>query len=283
MPNRPPPRPRSLVSRITAILSTFATGDSHTVTEIAHMTGLPVSTTHRLVGELTSWQLLRRTEDGQYEVGFSLHRLSGDVASLPRLHERATQVVTDLSDVTRRRARLGILRGTRVAYIEKQVGPRPATTWCAGATLPAHATALGKAILAFAPRAIIASVEQELTVHTASTLISPDQLRRALQGVRRTGTAVARGELFPGDRAIAVPVFGSGGVVVAALELAVCDQRSDVEVCTAALSIAARSLSRELVIEARHIDRPPLRLLSGASRPGPGATPPVPLRMTATP
>ena len=283
MPNRPPPRPRSLVSRITAILSTFATGDSHTVTEIAHMTGLPVSTTHRLVGELTSWQLLRRTEDGQYEVGFSLHRLSGDVASLPRLHERATQVVTDLSDVTGRRARLGILRGTRVAYIEKQVGPRPATTWCAGATLPAHATALGKAILAFAPRPTIASVEQELTAHTASTLISPDQLRRALQGVRRTGTAVARGELFPGDRAVAVPVFGSGGVVVAALELAVGDRRSDVEVCTAALSIAARSLSRELVIEARHIDRPPLRLLSGASRPGPGATPPVPLRMTATP
>ena len=283
MPNRPAPRPRSLVSRITAILSTFATGDSHTVTEIAHMTGLPVSTTHRLVGELTSWQLLRRTEDGQYEVGFSLHRLSGDVRSLPRLHERATQVVTDLSDVTRRRARLGILRGTRVAYIEKQVGPRPATTWCAGATLPAHATALGKAILAFAPRAAIASVEQELTAHTASTLISPDQLRRALQGVRRTGTAVARGELFPGDRAIAVPVFGSGGVVVAALELAVCDQRSDVEVCTAALSIAARSLSRELAIEAGHADRPPLRLLSGASRPGPGATPPVPLRMTATP
>jgi hypothetical protein len=94
---------------------------------------------------------------------------------------------------------------------------------------------------------------------------------------------VARGELFPGDWAVAVPVFGSGGVVVAALELAVGDQRSDAEVCTAALSIAARSLSRELTIEARHADRPPLRLLSGASRPGPGTAPAVSLRMTATP
>jgi DNA-binding IclR family transcriptional regulator len=271
MPNsHPPPPPRSLVSRLTAILSTFLSGDSHTVTEIAGMTGLPVSTTHRLVAELASWQLLQRASDGRYEIGLTLHRLGGDVRPLPTLFERAPHVVTDLGDATRRRARFGILRGERVAYIEKRVGPQPATPFCAGGTLPAHATALGKALLAFAPRETVASVEQRLTAHTAHTLIRPDRLRQALQTVRLTGTAVARGELFPGDWAVAVPVFGCGGAVVAALELSLHDLQADMDLCTAALAVAARGLSRELAVDADQAARRPLRLLRGPGNDGPG-------------
>ena len=56
---RPAP-PRSVASRITAILSTFLTGESHSITEIAHMTGLPISTTHRIAADLAAWQLLQR-------------------------------------------------------------------------------------------------------------------------------------------------------------------------------------------------------------------------------
>ena len=52
---RPAP-PRSVASRITAILSTFLTGESHSITEIAHMTGLPVSTTHRISADLAAWR-----------------------------------------------------------------------------------------------------------------------------------------------------------------------------------------------------------------------------------
>jgi IclR family acetate operon transcriptional repressor len=263
LPNQPAPPPRSLVSRITAILSTFVSGESHTVTEIAHMTGLPVSTTHRLVVELASWQLLQRASDGRYEIGLTLHRLGGDIRPLPTLFERAPHVVTDLCAATGRRARLGVLRGERIAYIEKRVGPDPATPFCAGATLPAHATALGKAILAFAPRDTVASVEQRLTRHTANTLTRPDRLRDALQRIRLTGTAVAHGELTPGDWAVAVPVFGPGGMGVAALELGLQDLHADVELCTAALAVAARGLSRELAVDAFQPHRRPLRLLRG--------------------
>jgi DNA-binding IclR family transcriptional regulator len=247
--NRLAPPPRSLVGRLTAILSTFLAGDCHSVTEIARLTRLPVSTTHRLTAELVSWQLLRRTADGRYEVGLTLQRLGGDGWSVPTLHERGPQVVTDLCEVTHQRARLGVLRGDRVAYIEKQAGPEPATAFCANAVLPAHATALGKALLAFAPRETVSSVEQRLTAYTSHTLTTPDQLHRGLQATRLTRRAVARGELFPGDWAVAVPVFGSGGVVVAALELDVHDVRTDIETCTAALAVAARGLSRELAVD----------------------------------
>jgi DNA-binding IclR family transcriptional regulator len=255
------PPPRSLVSRIAAILSTFLSGNAHSVTEIARLTQLPVSTTHRLTAELASWQLLRRTTDGRYEVGLTLQRLGGDACSIPTLHERAPLVVTDLCEVVRRRARLGVLRDGRVAYVEKQVGSGPARGFCASAVLPAHATALGKALLAFSPRGTVAAVEQRLTAYTEHTLTTPEQLQRALHAIRLTHAAVSRGELFAGDRAVAVPVFGSGGGVVAALEVELRDLHRDMEMCTAALTLAARGLSRELAVDTPPAGRPYLRLL----------------------
>jgi DNA-binding IclR family transcriptional regulator len=248
LPHNGAPPPRSLVSRITAILLTFHSGNAHSVTEIARLTGLPVSTAHRLTAELASWQLLRRVPDGRYVVGVNLQRLRQDVDSVPGPYDRAPLVVTDLCEATRRRARLGVLLGGRVAYIEKRVGAEPPTPLCVSASLPAHATALGKALLAFAPRETVAFVERRLTAHTASTCTDPASLQHDLRTIRRTRLAQARGELRAGDCAVAAPVFGAGGAVVAALELQVQDLTADVEVCRTALAVATRGLSRELAL-----------------------------------
>jgi hypothetical protein len=69
---------RSVVSKVAAILRTFRFGGALTVSEIAQMTELPLSTAHRLVVELADWQLLRRGDDGRY----GLH-LGGDTAQRP--------------------------------------------------------------------------------------------------------------------------------------------------------------------------------------------------------
>ena len=52
---------RSVTSKITSILMTFTEGSVHSLTEIARLAGLPVSTAHRLTAELASWRLLERT------------------------------------------------------------------------------------------------------------------------------------------------------------------------------------------------------------------------------
>jgi len=54
---------RSVTSKITSILLTFTEGSEHSLTEIARLAGLPISTAHRLTSELASWRLLERTED----------------------------------------------------------------------------------------------------------------------------------------------------------------------------------------------------------------------------
>ena len=261
MPNQLEPPSRSAVSRITAILSTFLTGRTHSVTEIARLTGLPVSTTHRLAVDLASWQLLQRTSDGRYRVGIILRQLGGEAWSLPVLTERGPHVVTDLCAATRRRARLGVLESGRVAYIEKRVGAEPVTLFGPSATLPAHATAVGKALLAFAPREVVAAAVTQLTAYTPRTLHTADRLQRALGIVRLTRSAVACGELVSGESAVAVPVFGCAGEVVAALEVELLDPRADLDLCKAALVVAARGLSRELVVDHDRVERPRLRLL----------------------
>jgi DNA-binding IclR family transcriptional regulator len=245
---RPAP-PRSVASRITAILSTFLTGESHSITEIAHMTGLPISTTHRITADLAAWQLLQRASDGRYGVGSILQRLGGVGVATPELMEWAPGAVLDLCAATGMRARFAVLDEGRIVYIEKRPGPEPITSFSAGATLPAHASAAGKAILAFAPSATVCGVAQNLTAFTPRTVNTPDRLRRALEIARLARTAVARAELSPGQSDVAVPVFGCGGVAVAALELEVRNLATELEVARVALAVAARGLSRQLTVD----------------------------------
>jgi DNA-binding IclR family transcriptional regulator len=243
---------RSVTSKITSILMTFTEGSVHSLTEIARLAGLPVSTAHRLTSELASWRLLDRTDDGLYRVGLPLRMLGTGDAAAPSVVERAPWVLDDLAGATRSRARLGVLAGLEVAYLEKQPGPRPVSSFSPAATLPAHATALGRALLAFSDTEVVDAVlTRGLRAYTPHTVTSPDRFRRALAVTRLTRVAVTRWELEQGVSGVAMPVFGPGGDVVAAIELAVADLSRELQPVTAALAVASRSLSRELATEPR--------------------------------
>lgn len=242
---------RSVTSKITSILMTFTEGSVHSLTEIARLAGLPISTAHRLTSELASWRLLERTPDGLYRAGLPLRMIGAGTGRAPSIAERAPCVLEDLSAATRSRARLGVLHELDVAYIEKQPGVRPVTSFTAAATLPAHPTAVGRALLAFSPPSVVEmTIMRGLRPYTQHTVTSPDRFRRALAVTRLTRTAVTRWELEPTACSVAMPVFGPGGEVVAAIELTVRDLGHELQPVMAALSIATRSLSRELVGEA---------------------------------
>ena len=239
---------RSVTSKITAILMTFTNGSVHSLTEIARLAGLPISTTHRLATELAGWQILERTEEGNYRIGLQLRMIGTNGRYSPSLTERAPAVMEDLCAVTRGDVRLGVLHDLEVAYIEKLVGHRPVSMFTPAATLPPHATALGKALLAFVPPRIVDLVILSgLTSYTPYTITTPDRLRRVLAVTRLSRMAVSRWELQLGVSAVATPVFGQNGAV-AALEVRVRDVRKDLPSIKAALVVATRSLSRELTI-----------------------------------
>ena len=236
---------QSVTSRVAAILLAFTDCDVRSLTEIARLTGLPVSTAHRLAVELAARNLLERDETGRYRVAPLLRRLSTSAWRAPTLIERGPCVLDDLSTATHRTARLGILSGTAVHYIEKRPH-RPVTSFDSAATLPAHATAVGKALLAFSPTRITDRlIAKGLQEFTRNTITAPDQLRHNLASIRRAGIAVSASELEIGVNTVAMPVF-SDRKTIAALELRVRDPRSELTTVTAALAMACVSLSREL-------------------------------------
>ena len=73
----------------------------------------------------------------------------------PTLRERAPFVVEDLAASLHTTARLGVVDGLEVAYVEKKPGPEPGTLFPNPARLPLHATAVGKVLLAFGSRSLV--------------------------------------------------------------------------------------------------------------------------------
>jgi DNA-binding IclR family transcriptional regulator len=241
---------RSVTSKVIAILLTFTTGKVYSLTEVARLTCLPISTAHRLATELAAWGMLERTDDGQYRAGAQLKVIGSQATLAPAsIHEKARRVMEDLATATgRTNVRLGVLRDLEVIFIEKLAGTRPVSMFYEAATGPLHATAMGKALLAFsAPRVVDRVIARGLEQYTPLTLTTPERLRRSLGVTRLTRVAIARREWDPTTSAVAVPVFGAGGEVVASLELET-RHPHDLGRLQPALTVAARSLSRDLAL-----------------------------------
>jgi DNA-binding IclR family transcriptional regulator len=242
---------RSVTSKVVAILETFCHGSIHSLTEISHRTELPISTVHRLATELAALGLLERTDDSHYRAGLPLRIIGAKATHVPTLLECARFVLDDLATTAGTDVRLGVLTECGVSYLEKSACRQAVSSPAAARAVPAHASAMGKALLAFSPsRTVDGFVAQGLKRFTPYTLASPDRLRRALAEIRLNGLAVSRWELQLGVSAVAAPVFGPGGQVVAAIELPVRDLRGELPRLQPALVVAARGLSRQLGLAA---------------------------------
>ncbi len=230
---------RSVASRVSAILMAFRSGGTHSLTELAALAALPISTTHRLVGELVSRRVLERTDDGAYRVGLPLRMIGGLTFPFsPPLLERALDVINDVTAVTGASVRVGVLDTQQLAVRATEPGRSAADGFTEDPT-PTYASALGRVLLAFSPAHVVDEV-----VAAGPLPFSPDRLRRLLATTRLARLAVYRDAR--GRCQVAVPVFGTGGTLLGALEASVPDPRSGLDQIRGALLVAAGSLSRQL-------------------------------------
>ena len=251
---------RSVTSKVTAILMAFADGGIHTLTDVAGAANLPTSTAHRLASELVAWRLLERTEDRSYRIALPLRMIgsencASEFCSYTVTVMRSLPVLDELSRATKGEVRLGILRGIDVQLLQiprctHRTAGRVAAESLQHGTMPAHATASGKALLAFsAPAVVDRVIEAGLPAFTPHTITSPDLLRQKLATIRLTQVATSRNEVECGTAAIAMPVFSGRGRAVAAIELNTADLCTELKPAASALAVACRSLSRQLVTE----------------------------------
>jgi DNA-binding IclR family transcriptional regulator len=213
--------PKSVLVRVFALLDCFSAEDTElTLAELAARTGIPKPTVHRLAKILVEQQLLKRTATG-FALGLRLFELGELVAHRSDLRDASLPFLEELFEQTHETIHLGVLEGTEVLYFVKIVGyhafPLPTRT---GGRWPAHASALGKALMAFDAsdplRLLSASGMHPLTPYT---ITDPSRLLRELATVRRAGIAIESQEAVLGNACVAAPIFDSDRHPVAAVSV----------------------------------------------------------------
>jgi DNA-binding IclR family transcriptional regulator len=210
---------RTAVGRALAILTSF--DEAHRrlrLAQIARRVGLPAATAHRLLGELVDSHVLVRTPDGHYQIGAKTWHL-GLMSEPARLKEAALPHLQDLVATTGHTVHLAILQGSGAMVVERLAGSRTVSTrHRPGAVLPLHCTAVGKALLAHAPEAIVRDVFGRLERHTAHTITDVRILERQLAAIRRAGIAVSAQEHRLRVSSLAAPIL-HGDELLAAVAL----------------------------------------------------------------
>lgn len=207
----------SVIGKVMAILDAFA-ADDHGVgfADLQRRTGLAKATLHRLTADLVAARLLDRV-NGRFHLGGHLFEL-GMRASVERgLLEVATPFLEDLYERTHETVHLGLREGTEVVYVAKLGGHRQARAPSRlGGRMPLYATAIGKALLAYAPEEVRSEVlGRPLTRLAPRTITAPRMLVRQLDEVIETGVAYEFEESAVGIVCVGAPIMDGADVVAA--------------------------------------------------------------------
>ena len=191
--------------------------DPLTFTGLSAATGLAKSTTSRLLLALERNGLVRRDDHGRFlpgEMFVSFAWRGGAEAGLVAV---AQPFLERLGKATGETVNLGVVSGgvvEQIAQVDSTyfIG---GTNWV-GLSVPLHCSALGKVLLAHGTAQLPGD---KLERRTDKTITSEVALRAELAGVRARGYAITDEELEPGLIAVAAPVRGYDGAVVAALSV----------------------------------------------------------------
>jgi DNA-binding IclR family transcriptional regulator len=209
--------PVGSVARAIALLDAVADSDGGArVNELARRIGVNPSTASRLLSTLEAGGLVERTPEGPYRLGLKLVALSDRVLGQLDVRDRARPWLIWLVQETGETATLSVPGGGEAITVDYVPSPSSVVSLARlGRPSVAHATAAGKAMLAFGPT----GPSGELTRFTERTITDPEALEHELDRVRAAGIAEAVGEREPDLNALAAPVTGRGGELVAILGL----------------------------------------------------------------
>ncbi|MFC4003475.1 IclR family transcriptional regulator [Prauserella oleivorans] len=239
----------STAARLTALLTAFRPGDEALgVSQLARRTGLPKSSVHRLAGHLVAHGLLERDDRGAVRLALKLFEVGQLAVQQRGLVDAARPHLADLREATRNTVHLAVLEGTEVVYLDILRGPdAPALPSRVGGRFPAHATAVGKAILAFSPESVVDGViGGGLARVSRRTVTAPGILRRQLTRIAEEGVAYDREESGIGVVCAAAPLLGSDGSARGAISLSGWTNRMRLDRVAPAVRTAALALSRTL-------------------------------------
>ncbi len=202
----------------------LATGSKATASALAETCGLNRTTTWRILSTLEQQRLVTLDrETGSYILGFALLDLAAQAggASLARSSRAVLRWVAVSSGET---AALAVMRDGALTYVAEVGSDAVVSAGWLGRPVPLHATATGKALLAFsAPddvRLLLGrGTRRRLPRHTSTTITSISALTDELDRTRARGFAVCRGEFERSAWGVSAPVLDVAGRPVAVVSI----------------------------------------------------------------
>ncbi|MDO3646853.1 IclR family transcriptional regulator [Nocardia mangyaensis] len=214
--------PVSMIERMTLILDTFdGPAPMRTLVEVVERTGLPRSSVHRIIEQMIRLRWLAHAPGG-YRLGTRALELGGLAIEHNEIRDVMGPLLHELCRRTGMVAHLGVLDGPEVLLIDKAVGRGgDSLPTRLGGRLPAHSTAVGKALLAIVPPSVIElAFPERLPQLTSQTIGRRAELHGELDQVRcHRGVAIDRAESLPDVVCVAVPIRADVDGGVAALSL----------------------------------------------------------------
>lgn len=222
-PGTPPARitHQSLARGMLLLEAVASHGGPTTLAETSRRVGLHRSTAHHLFQTLVSLGYLHQDPmTRRYELSAKLFRLTGRTWTPEQLGEIAGPFVAELTRRTGEGSSLAAYRSGVVTIVAKCDADGPVrVVQNLGAERPMHATAVGKAIIAWLP-----PVEQEAACarikferYTPKTMLTRAQLDTELRRVHAAGYAIDDEEHIEGIRCVSAPIFGHTGHVLGSL------------------------------------------------------------------
>jgi DNA-binding IclR family transcriptional regulator len=209
------------VDRALNVLELLARWGEGGVSELAAELDVHKATAFRLLGALESHGLVEQAEDrGKYRLGFGLVPLAGAVSSRLDVTKQARPIAERLANEVGETVNVAVLREHYAVNVDQALGPASvsAQNWV-GQLTPLHATSSGKVLLAQVASDQLTRLIKVagLASYTSDTITTRERLEKELHGVVENGYATAVGEYEVGLNAIAVPILGPEGGVVAAM------------------------------------------------------------------
>lgn len=211
---------RSSLERAVAVLDAFDAGTRDlSVTEVAARTGMPLSTCHRLLGELTSVGLVERLPERRYRVGLRLWELAVRTPGALGIREIALPFLRQAHAQIGQSLQLGILRDGQMLYLERMSAPEAVENFIiVGGRIPFHATSSGLVLAAFADADVRDRLLAEpLVAYADAPRPSRAALVREFAAIRVAGYKTTVGYVSPSATSIAVPILDALGGAVASI------------------------------------------------------------------
>jgi IclR family transcriptional regulator, KDG regulon repressor len=210
------------ISRALSLLDILADhGGPMRFVQLQQASGLAKGTLHRLLKQLLAENMLLFEPNSQrYGLGMRLIRLAHAAWESASLIDAARPTLDALADELGTTLHLACLEQGHVLYLDKRV-PRPSIRMYAtpGRLAPAHCTGVGKALLAFLPKAEQkqAIAQQSFKRYSRKTITTASALQRALDGIFQKGYALDNEEHEPTIICVAAPILASDGKLMGAL------------------------------------------------------------------